>query len=67
MIVQNETINESSIDTLCEYVNLTIEQCDLLYHKDTQKYQIGELMQQVFNNEETSVGMKSLVVVSPFN
>ena len=37
------------------------------YIKDSHKYGISELLQNVFNSEESSIGLRSLILVSSFN
>ena len=66
-VLQNEPINEESIDSLCQFVNSTIEHSQLPHLKDIQKHSICDLMQQALCHWEASVGIRSLVIVSSFN
>lgn len=67
MVLLSEPINDGSIDQLCEFINLTIEKSKLPYVTELQPCSISEQLQAVFNHEELSLGIKSMIVVSSFN
>ena len=63
----NELLNQSSFELLCDFITKTIQRSELPYEKSTRKESLREIFQQMFNTEESNLGIKSIIIVSSFH